>query len=81
MSVKYQCLKCKLGHYCKFGNFREAFIFAKLRIHTRSFVKIKSLLNGEIILSFTDMVNHVLVANFKRRKYSAGSSSHMSHRK
>ena len=35
--------------YCKFGNFREGFIFAKLR----SFVKIKSSQNGEITLSFT----------------------------
>ena len=31
--------------YCKFGNFREGFIF----------VKIKSSRNGEIILSFTDL--------------------------
>ena len=38
--------------YCKFGSFREGFIFAK---HMRSFAKIKSSLNGEISLSFTDM--------------------------
>ena len=39
------------SQYCKFGNFHECFIFAKLR----SFVKIKPLRNGEITLSFTDV--------------------------
>ena len=39
-----------MATYCKFGNFREGFIFAKLR----SFVKIKTSRIGEIILSFTD---------------------------
>ena len=39
--------------YCKFGIFRKGllFIFAKLR----SFVKIKSLRNGEITLSITEI--------------------------
>ena len=37
--------------YCKFGNFRDGFIFAKLH----SFVKIKLSQNGEITLSFTDI--------------------------
>ena len=32
------------NYYCKFGNFREGFIFAKLRF-MRSFVKIRSLRN------------------------------------
>ena len=36
---------------CKFGNFREDFIFAKLR----SFVKIKPSQNGKITLSFIDI--------------------------
>ena len=40
-----------LSGYCIFGNFREGFIFAKLR----SFVKIKSSRIGEITLSFTDI--------------------------
>ena len=48
--------------YCKFINFHEVFIFAKLR----SFVKIKSSRNGENTLSFTDIENHALVA---KRKY------------
>ena len=39
-------------HYCKFGNFREDFIFPKLRIY---FVKIKPPRNDEINLSFTDI--------------------------
>ena len=37
--------------YCKFENFREGFILAKLRIN---FVKIKPLRNREITLSSTD---------------------------
>ena len=40
--------------YCKSGNFREGFIFAKTS-HMRSFVRIKSSRNGEIILTFTDI--------------------------
>ena len=36
--------------YCKLGNFGEGFILAKL-----CFVKIKSLQNGEITLSFTNI--------------------------
>ena len=36
-------------HYCKFGNFREDFIFAKLRI------KLKPSQNGKITLSFIDI--------------------------
>ena len=36
-----------IARYCEFGNFREGFIL-------RSFEKIKSSRNGEIILSFTD---------------------------
>ena len=39
--------------YCKFGNFREDFIFAKLRIcDMRSFVKIKPSRDDKITLSF-----------------------------
>ena len=38
--------------YCKFGNFHEDFIFAKLRICMQSFVKIKPLRSGKITLSF-----------------------------
>ena len=34
--------------YCKFGNFREGFIYAKLREN-------KSSRNGKITLSFTDL--------------------------
>ena len=40
--------------YCKFGNFREGFIFAKLSICEVSW-KIESSRIGEIILSFTDI--------------------------
>ena len=40
-----------MSRYCKFGNFREGFIFAKLR----SFLKIKPSWNGKITLSFTDV--------------------------
>ena len=54
------------GTYCKSGNFRECFIFAKL---LRSFVKIKSSRNEEIICRLLILVNYALVANFKRRKY------------
>ena len=44
------------AYYCKFGNFREGFIFVKLETsHMRSFVKIKSLRNDEIILAFIDI--------------------------
>ena len=43
--------------YCKFGNFREDFIFAKLRIYAymRSFVKTKSSGNAKITMSFSDI--------------------------
>ena len=40
--------------YCKFGNFREVYIFTKLRICEVSW-KIKSSRNVEITLSFTDI--------------------------
>ena len=45
------CLLYK-SNYCKFGNFIEDFIFAKLRTY---FVKIKPLRNDKITLSFTDI--------------------------
>ena len=38
-------------HYCKFGNFREGFIYATLR----SFEKLKTSRNDEITLSFVDI--------------------------
>ena len=44
-------------------------VYFRETAHMRSFVKIKSLRNGEITLSFIDKGNHALVANFKRRKY------------
>ena len=47
------------GIYCKFRNFREDFIFAKLC----SFVTIIPSGNGKITLSFIDMVNLDLGAN------------------
>ena len=47
--------------YCKFGNFRKGFIFAKLSIF---FLKIMPSQNGEIILSFTDICKSCLVVNF-----------------
>ena len=55
----------QLYFYCKIGNFRVDFIFAKLR----SFLKIKSSRNGKITLSITDLqsivkVNHALVTIF-----------------
>ena len=59
----------RFGIYCKFGNFREGFIFAKLRI-MRSFVKIESSRNGEITLSFTEKVHHALVASFNAANMS-----------
>ena len=40
--------------YCKFGNFHRGFIFREIS-HMRSFVKVKSLQNGETIRSFTDL--------------------------
>ena len=40
--------------YCRFGNFREGFNFAKLR-NCENSRKIKSSRNGEIILPFTDI--------------------------
>ena len=40
--------------YCKFGNFHGGFIFREIS-HMRSFVKVKSLQNGETIRSFTDL--------------------------
>ena len=49
------CTYNQTALYCTFGNVREAFIFAKLRI----FVKIKTLRNSKINQSFTD----ILVAN------------------
>ena len=52
--------------YCKFGNIREDFIFAKLM---RSFVKIRSSRNGEITLSFTDEGKSCHSRDFLRRKY------------
>ena len=47
-------MSANCGVYCKFGNFHEGFIFRETS-HVRSFVKIKSLGNGEITLSFTDI--------------------------
>ena len=44
----------RIRQYCKFGNFCEGFIFAKLRI-MRSFVKMKSSQIGEITRPFTDI--------------------------
>ena len=49
---KVPCTVC----YCKFGNFSEGFIFAKLCIYMQSFMKMKSSQKGEITLSFTDIV-------------------------
>ena len=40
--------------YCKFGNFHEGFIFVKLSICEVSRT-IKSLRNGKITMSFTDI--------------------------
>ena len=40
--------------YCKFGNFCEGYILAKLRI-CEVFMKIKSSRNAEITQSFTDI--------------------------
>ena len=51
--------------YCKYGNFRERFIFAKLR-EIRSFVKIKASRDCVITLSFTDVgktVANLIVTN------------------
>ena len=48
--------------YCKFGIFREDFIFAKLRM--RSFVKIKTSRNGKITLSFNDIGKSCLSRDF-----------------
>ena len=48
--------------YCKFGNFREGFIF-------ESFVKIKSSRNGEVTLSFTVEGKSCHSREFLRRKY------------
>ena len=45
--------------YCKFGNFREDFIFAKLR-----FAKIKSSRNGKITLSFISIGKSCLNREF-----------------
>ena len=45
--------------YCKFGNFREDFIFAK-----RSFVKIKPSRNGKITLSYIDIGKSCLNREF-----------------
>ena len=39
-------------------------------MHMRSFVKIKSSRNAEITLSFTDKVNHALVAIFNAANMS-----------
>ena len=46
--------------YCKFGNFCEGFIFAKLR----SFLKTKSSRNGDITLSFIDIGKSCPCRNF-----------------
>ena len=57
--IRSKCDRCKKtnalyavrinnGKYCKFGNFREGFIFAKLRV-------IKPSRNGEKDFSFTDV--------------------------
>ena len=35
----------------------------------QSFMKIKPSRNDDITLSFTDVVNHALIANFERGKY------------
>ena len=78
MSDKYQCLKCKLGHYCKFGNFREAFIFAKLRAKFRENKILAKWRDHSVIYRYGRSCPS---REFKRRKYSVGSSSHMSHRK
>ena len=56
-TVKTQIMKYSL--YCKLGNFREGFIF----------VKIKSSRNCEIILSFTDIGKSCPSGEFKCRKY------------
>ena len=53
--------------YCKFGNNRVGFIFAKLRIP--SFVKIKSWRNDRITLSFTDIGKSCPSSGFLRHKY------------
>ena len=54
---------------CKFGNFREGFIIAKLRIILRRFVKTKSSRNGEITLSITDIGKSCPSREFKLRKF------------
>ena len=51
--------------YCKFGNFHEGFIFAKLRI----LEKIKSSRHVEISLSLTNVGNLCSSANLKRGQY------------
>ena len=54
--------------YCKFGNFHEDFIFAKLRICEISWKENP----GEMAKSLCRLliyVNHAIVANFKRCKY------------
>ena len=43
-----------LGQYCKFGNFREGFIFAKLRIYAK-YRENKILAKYEITLLITDI--------------------------
>ena len=48
--------KTSLATYCKLGNIRECFIFAKLRI-------------CEVSLWFTDIGKIALVKNLKCRKY------------
>ena len=56
VNTKYgssSCFQYSLGHYCKFGNFREGFIFAKLGVSGVS--QKKNSLNSEYSLSFTDV--------------------------
>ena len=55
---KFDCKVCiifllQVAKYCKFENFGEGLIFAKLRM--RSFVKRIPSRNGEITLSFTNI--------------------------
>ena len=49
--------------------FLRGFNFRKNLADAKFGVKIKPLQNVEITLSFTDVVNHALVANLKRGKY------------
>ena len=53
-------VKCTI----KCENFHIGFEGLFSRNYMRSFMKIKPSRNGEITLSFTDVVNHALIANF-----------------